>query len=236
MLRRLAATGKRIRIMSEHDPAEDLTNGYEAIADRYIAARAGPRPIGIDAVLRWARTLPRGATILDVGCGPGVPVSQTLMKEGFTVYGVDASPRMVAAFRQRFPDTPCECSSVQRSNFFNRQFDAAIAWGLIFLLLEHLQPIAIANIARALKPGGRFVFTAPREIHSWTDNISRVTSYSLGEDAYRAAIEAAGLRWVASDVDVGNSHYYWTEKPPAVKADESPLGSSPIDDHGTLDH
>jgi SAM-dependent methyltransferase len=193
-------------------PVEDLSNGYERVADAYIAARGTPRAgvtaIGIPNVLAWAGTLPRGATILDVGCGPGIPVTQTLIEQGFTVYGVDASPRMVAAFQQRFPGVPCECRAIETSTFFDRRFDAAIAWGVIFLMPARVQPLAIARVAGALKPGGHFLFTAPREAGSWPDTMTGLMSHSLGDTAYRTAIEAAGLTLVGEDVDVGGNHYY----------------------------
>ena len=198
--------------MAVAQPIEDFSNGYERVADTYIAARgtqrAGVTPIGIPNVLAWAGTLPRGATILDVGCGPGVPVTQTLIEHGFTVYGVDASPRMVAAFRLRFPGVPCECSPIETSTFFDRRFDAAIAWGVIFLMPARVQPLAIARVAGALNPGGRFLFTAPREVGSWPDTMTGLISHSLGDAAYRTAIDAAGLTLVGEDVDAGGNHYY----------------------------
>jgi len=47
--------------------------------------------------------LPDGANVLDLGCGTGVPITKTLIERGLHVYGIDASPSMLAAFRARFP-------------------------------------------------------------------------------------------------------------------------------------
>src|SRR5580658_153445 len=58
--------------LSEVDPS----NGYEEIAAQFIAARNGR--IGAATVREWGRTLPAGSAVLDLGCGHGVPVSQTL--------------------------------------------------------------------------------------------------------------------------------------------------------------
>jgi 2-polyprenyl-3-methyl-5-hydroxy-6-metoxy-1,4-benzoquinol methylase len=52
---------------------------------------------------------PQGAIVLDLGCGSGVPISQAIADEGLTVYGVDASPSMIAAFRAWFPEAAAEC-------------------------------------------------------------------------------------------------------------------------------
>lgn len=191
----------------------DTSNGYDSVAERFIEARARRSPIGVAQVRRWARDLPAGAAILDVGCGHGVPISQTLIDEGFAVYAVDASPRMIAAFRDRFPCVPAVCESAEESGFFGLTFDAALAWGLIFLLPEDSQPGLIARVARALRPGGRFLFTAPRETGSWQDVLTGITSHSLGDAAYRAAIADAGLVFIGEDIDEGDNHYYLTERP-----------------------
>ena len=76
----------------------DASNGWEAVAHQLIAIRS--RTIGVTTLRGWARSLPRGGSILDIGCGSGVPVSETLMAQGFVVSGLDASPTLVAAFRE----------------------------------------------------------------------------------------------------------------------------------------
>src|SRR6186713_2210813 len=114
----------------------DASNGYEGIAAEFLAGRGRAPSTGIGAkeIRDWARTLPRGAAVLDLGCGSGLPISKCLIDEGLSVFGVDAAPSMVKAFRRNFPGVPVVCESVQESLFFIRRFDAVIAWGLIFLL------------------------------------------------------------------------------------------------------
>src|SRR5437763_16234993 len=40
------------------------------------------------------KRLPRGATVLDVGCGNGI-ISRGIGKEGFNVYGIDVSEKAI---------------------------------------------------------------------------------------------------------------------------------------------
>jgi len=125
----------------------DPSNGYEAIAPIYISGRgSNPSGVGASVVAEWSRRLPPGATILDLGCGPGVPISQALIERGFTVYGVDASPAMVAAFRSHFPTMQVQCAAVETSDFFGRMFDAVVSWGLFFLLTPEVQRTLIAKV------------------------------------------------------------------------------------------
>ena len=164
--------------------------------------------IGVATVRQWATSLPSGADVLDLGCGPGVPISQTLVEAGFQVYGIDASARMVAAFGQRFPHVPVERSPVEHSLFFGRTFDGVIAWGLLFLLPAATQELVIRKIARALKPGGRFLFTAPEQAATWSDLLTGRESISLGASAYRKLLSAEGLVLLGEENDEGNNHYY----------------------------
>ena len=195
---------------------EDGSSGYEAIADIYIAGR-GTRArvgdsVGAAVVKAWADAFPPGATVLDLGSGPGEPSTRILQEAGLTTYAVDASPTMVAAFRERFPGVPIERNTVQASEFFNRTFSGVLAWGLLFLLEPAAQALVIEKVARPLEPRGRFLFTAPRLPLEWLDAMTGRRSQSLGEHAYEQLLRDAGLRWVAAAEDEGENHYYFVEK------------------------
>jgi 2-polyprenyl-3-methyl-5-hydroxy-6-metoxy-1,4-benzoquinol methylase len=188
----------------------DGSNGYERIAEHFIRARNSS--IGPAVVRKWAKGLPSGASILDVGCGSGIPISQTLLQEEFTVYGVDASPTLVAKFRKQFPDTPVECSPVEDSLFFGKTFDAIVCWGLMFVLPVNSQRILIDKVARALHPDGKFLFTATKEPCTWSDSLTHLPSTSLGHEAYEQELASRGLVLVGNDQDEGGNYYYFATK------------------------
>jgi SAM-dependent methyltransferase len=195
---------------------EDGSSGYEAVANIYIAGR-GTRSrvgasIGAAVVKAWADAFPPGATVLDLGSGPGEPSTRILQEAGLTTYAVDASPTMVAAFRERFRGVPIERNTVEASEFFNRTFSGVLAWGLLFLLDPAAQALVIEKVARALNPGGRFLFTAPKEPLEWLDAMTGHRSQSLGAQTYERLLRDAGLTWVAEAQDEGENHYYFVEK------------------------
>ncbi|MGH8218138.1 MAG: class I SAM-dependent methyltransferase [Steroidobacteraceae bacterium] len=161
----------------------DTSNGWEAIAGEFIAHRARSR-IGVGVVRAWAQYLPRGASILDLGCGSGVPISEALMDDGFVVYGIDASPTLVAAFRERLPSAPVACEPAETSQMFGRTFDGILAVGLMFLLPEGTQ----RDLIRDLMTG--------RE------------SRSLGAETYAAILAEAGLVLNGDATDEGDTYYY----------------------------
>ena len=164
--------------------SEDSSNGYAGIASIYVAGR-GTRPlvgdaIGAATVRGWAQAFPPGATVLDLGSGPGEPSTRILQEAGLATYAVDASSAMVAAFRERFPGVPIEHNTAETSEFFGRTFDGVLAWGLLFLLEPVAQALVIEKVAGALNPGEHHLFTAPKEPLEWLDAMTERPSHALG--------------------------------------------------------
>lgn len=193
--------------------ADAASNGYEGVATEFMTRR-GRGEIGLETVRAWSRGLTPGASILDLGCGHGLPISQALLDDGFELHGIDAAPTLVAAFRRRCPDARVVCEAVEYSRFFGRSFDGVVAVGLMFLLAEAVQLAVIDRVATALRPGGRFLFSAPAQACSWTDVLTERSSQSLGASAYHARMIAAGLTPVRSWVDEGENHYFAAERVP----------------------
>lgn len=189
--------------------AGDASNGYEAVAPEFMRRRE-LSTIGVATVRMWARSLPRGGAVLDLGCGSGAPISTALSSAGFAVYGIDASASLTAAFRRRLPHAHVACEAIEDSRFFDRTFDGVIAVGLMFLLPSDAQRDLIRKVAGALNPDGRFLFTSPAQRCTWTDVLTGKQSRSLGAEEYKAAFSEAGLTLVGEHEDEGENHYYDT--------------------------
>jgi 2-polyprenyl-3-methyl-5-hydroxy-6-metoxy-1,4-benzoquinol methylase len=189
----------------------DKCNGYEEVAQLFMCERDSLT--GVSTVRQWSRTLVRGSSILDLGCGHGVPISQALIEDGFTVYGVDASASLLESFRRRFPNVHAECSAFEDSTFFRRTFDAVVAVGLMFLLRPDVQCLLIRKVKQALNSNGQFLFTSPKEKCIWQDILTHRESVSLGAQRYREVLQSEGLILVGEMSDEGNNHYYSVRKP-----------------------
>lgn len=184
----------------------DKSYGYEANTAEFGRRRSST--IGVSEVEAWAATLPKGAAVLDLGCGLGVPIGSALARAGCEIYGVDASAKMIEAFKKQLPGAHAACEPVEDSSFFNRTFDGIVAWGLIFLLPIDTQRLVIAKAARALKPGGSFLFTSPHVICTWNDALTGTLSMSPGAAAYARILTENGLTLVRELDDAGGNHYY----------------------------
>jgi len=132
----------------------DMSNGWDAVAERFLAVRSSA---GAAVVSPWAKALPAGSDVLDLGCGSGQPIAASLDAAGCRVHGVDASPRLVAAFARLFPQHRVVCETVEASSFYGMRFDAAVAVGLLFLLPPVAQRALIARVCSGSEPGWRHV-------------------------------------------------------------------------------
>ncbi len=182
----------------------DRSNGWNATP----IAELRNSLVGAGMIQAWAKTLPAGASILDLGCGPGTPRSKVLIDAGFEIYAVDAAPTMAAAYQDYFPAARVVCEPAEESYYFGRTFDAVMSWGLMFLLTAETQRSVIHRVATVLKPGGRFLFTAPSQIVTWADASTGRESVSLGVDEYTSILKDAGFELIAEYTDDGENHYY----------------------------
>lgn len=188
----------------------DRSSGYEDVSVEFLARRGSGRStgVGVNAVRKWARRLARGAAVIDLGCGPGFPITEVLVAEGLSVFGVDAAPSFVQAFRRNLPNTPVVCEAVQDSRFFGRTFDGVLARGLMFLLCPEDQRRLIKRIADIVVPGGRLLFTSRAEPLVWNDAMTGLESHSLGAEEYRKQLSAVGLSIFSEYEDEGQNHYF----------------------------
>ncbi len=118
----------------------------------------------LQAILQAATPmLADGGDILDFGCGAG-DLSALLAQQGCRVTGTDISPAMLEIARRRATGAFIQLRGDDPAlPFPDGRFDGCIASSV----LEYVpQPSAtLAEIARVLRPGGRFLMTVPDPDH-----------------------------------------------------------------------
>ena len=155
-----------------------------------------------EGVLEWLAPAP-GERILDVGCGTG-HLTERISRAGAIVTGIDSSVEMVATAHETYPEI--EFVVADASNFsLDRPFDAIFSNAALHWV--HRAEEAVICMARALRPGGRFVvefggkgnvrriYTALEEaIREQTGAEVRAANYfpSIGE--YTPLLERHGLQ------------------------------------------
>ena len=111
-----------------------------------------------DAVLRWLDAQ-AGERVLDVGSGDGY-YDWRISRTGARVTGIDLHEKRLAFARKHYGCDLTEFLSMdaERADFPPGSFDKAMS----LCVMEHLgdDERVMRNVCRALKPGGRFAFSA----------------------------------------------------------------------------
>jgi trans-aconitate methyltransferase len=94
-----------------------------------------------------------GERILDLGCGTGHLTAQ-IAARGADIRGLDSSTSMIAQARQNYPKIGFELADARSFNF-DEPFDAVFSNAVLHWIPDAAR--VIACVARALRPGGRFV-------------------------------------------------------------------------------
>jgi trans-aconitate methyltransferase len=94
-----------------------------------------------------------GERVLDLGCGTG-DLTQQLAAAGARPFGVDASADMIAEASRKHPNLSFEIGDGQELRF-DGEFDAVFSNAALHWM-PRAQDVAV-GVARALRPGGRFI-------------------------------------------------------------------------------
>lgn len=149
----------------------------------------------IETVQRLAAHLPKGAHVLDLGCGTGIPTSRQLVDAGFRVTGTDISPAMVDLARRNVPEGEFHVADIVDLKA-EQEYDAVVAFFALLMLPRARIPEVLRSIHRALVPGGCFCLSMVEadiddEPIPFLGNLVHVSGYL--RDELRAVVEDAGF-------------------------------------------
>lgn len=144
---------------------------------------------------RFAALLPvRGRTILDIGCGTGVPIAQHLIGLGCQVTGLDSSSAMIEMCADRFPGHRWDIADM-RTLDLGRTFDGILAWDSLFHLSATDQRRMFPIFGRHAAPGTALMFTsgpsAGEQLGNWQGEV--LFHASLDSAEYRTLLNTNGF-------------------------------------------
>jgi ubiquinone/menaquinone biosynthesis C-methylase UbiE len=140
-----------------------VEQGYDLLAPKFEHTPfRTPDPV-LRAALAHVGPPESVGSALDVCCGTGAAVRllRPLCRE--RVVGFDLSQGMLDEARRQLTDAPGDAAlEFVRGDAlelpFTEAFDVVTSFGAFGHILEEDEPRLVAGVARALKPGGRFVF------------------------------------------------------------------------------
>jgi len=107
-----------------------------------------------------------GLRVLDLGCGEGYCSRELRQRGAAQIYGVDLSEAMIAGAKLQELKDPLGIQyelgcATDLKQFGDREFDLVIAVFLFNYLTTAQTQQCMTEVARVLRPGGRFVFSVP---------------------------------------------------------------------------
>ncbi|MEJ5961826.1 class I SAM-dependent DNA methyltransferase [Pedobacter immunditicola] len=167
---------------------------YDIIADWYATNR---NPVLMEKTYldQLIDRVGIGASVLDLGCGAGMPMMGYLINQGIQTIGVDASDRMLEIARFNLPQAEF-IKADMRELALDQKFDAIIAWHSFFHLPAEDQPAMFQIFKDHLRENGVLLFTSGKEHgEAWGMNGGENLFHaSLNKDQYRSLLEGHGFR------------------------------------------
>ena len=191
--------------------AERIVSLYQRHADHWDRVRGRDlfeRP-WLDRFLALLRP---GASILDLGCGSGEPISRYFIEKGYKVCGVDSSPAFIDMCKSRFPDQEWIVMDM-RTLSLDRCFDGILAWDSFFHLCPEDQRQMFPIFRSHAASMAALMFTSGSSHGEAIGTYQGEPLYhgSLDEAEYRSLLNQNGfdvVSYVAEDPNSGR-HTIW---------------------------
>jgi len=152
-----------------NDSKEIVRQGYDKISFAYQADKPDPESYQHSWTMELSALLEPGSSVLELGCGCGVPVAQLLSSQQFHVTGVDISPVQIERAKTLVPDAAFMCADMCRVEFDAESFDALVCLYAIIHVPVSEHPRLIANMFKWLKPRGYLLLTVGYEAYTGTE-------------------------------------------------------------------
>lgn len=136
--------------------SKDNERSYDAIATQFADDRSKSEVH--ECVADFVKRLKPGDSVLDIGCGTGIPNAKYISKKGLMVTGIDISTKLINKAKKNTSKVKFIQADIAEFQT-NEGFDGIIAWDSLFhLRLNEHEPV-FRKIYSFLKFNGFFLFT-----------------------------------------------------------------------------
>lgn len=185
---------------------EETGDRYNLIANSFEEERSSM--IGLDFLQEFLHFLnsrcvfSSSTSILDIGCGTGLPLTKQLASSGATVTGIDVSAEMILKARKNVPEAAYIEGDVLTTKF-KESFDGILAWDSLFHIPFDKQEQAVRKIAGLLKPKGVFLFTAGGKAGEFVSCMFETEFYysSLSPERYASILSEENCLVILNEID-----------------------------------
>ena len=196
--------------------SDPVTTSYDAVAERYakeIADELPGKPIDrawLDCLAELVAEISSDGMVADVGCGPG-HVAAYLAERGCRAIGIDISPQMIEVATRRYPQLTFLVGSLLDLPAPEAEWAGAACPYSIIHLEPAQRPVAFAELARAIVPGGWLLLSfhisgeghvtgETAHVSDWWGHQVDLDFYFLDPATIAAEITAVGFTVIATTI------------------------------------
>lgn len=178
-----------------------VKEGYDKIARAYLASR--DRLKSSKYIYQLIKYLPKHSTILDLGCGAGVPVDDILIKAGHDVLGIDISIEQIKLARTNCPTGSYIAYDIANLTTGEYDVDAVVCFYTLFHLPRNEHKKLLAVIHSFIKKDGMLLITMGDREFEGNHNMYDVKMWSsqFGTSKNHKIIAEAGFEILLDEID-----------------------------------
>lgn len=183
---------------------DKVRRGYNQVAQRYFVQYKDrfKNEKHLNALVK--RLSPKARTILDVGCGAGIPIDSYLVKRGLDVVGIDISEEQIKLARRNVPQASYQVMDMSQLTKGQFAVDAVVSFYAIFHTPRERHEHVLSVLRSFLQSGGLLLITmGANEWDGRETNFLGTEMYwsHYGVEKNKQLVEQAGFRLIWAKVD-----------------------------------
>lgn len=175
--------------------------GYNKVANVYLSDR--DRLKSAKYVQQLLKYIPKKSTILDLGCGAGIPIDDILIKAGHKVIGIDSSSEQIKLARKFCPGGEYIVGDISQIKADEYKVQAVVSFYAIFHIPRDTHRRIFKTIASYLPKGGMLLVTMGDREFEGTHTLHGAPMWSsqFGTAANSALVEKEGFKILIDEID-----------------------------------